>query len=191
MAIAVEKMTEDKRGPYTAEDYWNLPEGRRAELINGWLYDMAAPSRVHQRIVLGLARAFADYIDAHGGPCEVNVAPFAVNLFGDDSEFVEPDVTVVCDPAKLSDRGCEGAPDLVIEVVSPSCRTHDYLKKANLYEQAGVREYWIVDPETTQTAVYRYGSADPAALRLAIYPFDQPVPATIWDNFSVTLTDLL
>lgn len=191
MAVPMEKIPDEKWGPYTAEDYWSLPEGRRAELIYGELYDLAAPSRMHQEIVVGLLRAFADYIDEAGGPGEVNIGPFAVNLFGDDSMFVEPDVSVVCDPSKLSSRGCEGAPDLVVEVVSPSGRSHDYLRKANLYELAGVREYWIVDPATSQTVVYRYDAENPDALRLAIYPFDKPVPTGIWDGFSLTIASLL
>lgn len=191
MAAPMEKISDEKQGPYAAQNYWDLPEGRRAELINGELYDLASPSRTHQRIVLGTAYAMQRYVEEHDGPCEVNVAPLAVNLFGDDSVLVEPDVLVVCDPGKLSDRGCEGAPDLVVEVVSPSMRTHDYLRKAVLYERAGVQEYWIVDPETRQTAVYRYGSGDPDALRLALYPFDGPVPAGIWDGFSLTIASLL
>lgn len=172
-----------------ARDYWNLPEGRRAELIDGELLDMAPPSREHQRVVGELAYALRAHVKAHGGPCEVYEAPFSVNLRGDESTFVEPDISVVCDPARLSDRGCEGAPDLVVEVVSPSNWKADYFRKASLYESAGVREYWIVDPRSRQVHVYRYGS--PAA-PLASYGFGDPVPVGIWDGaLSIRLDDLL
>ena len=86
----------------------------------------------------------------------VSPAPFAVNLFADDTTYVEPDVSVVCDRDKLSDRGCEGAPDIVVEVVSPSNPEMDYISKLHLYDTAGVREYWICDPERERTTVYRF-----------------------------------
>lgn len=164
---------------YTSEDYWALPDGERAELIDGVLYDMAPPSRKHQEIVGGIYRAIANHIDAHDGPCKVYVAPFAVNLDACDANWVEPDVLVVCDPSKLSDRGCEGAPDFVAEVVSPSSRKHDYALKMCLYEEAGVREYWVVDPEAGRTTVYRYEATGPMPL---VYPFSVPVPMGIYNG---------
>lgn len=187
MAVPLEDL-EWEQGPYTSKDYWNLPDDRRAELIDGELYDMPTPGRVHQEIVGGIACHFANYVEAKGGTCEVYLGPFAVNLFGDDSAYVEPDVSVICDPSKLSERGCEGAPDLVVEVVSPSSRRRDYLLKAARYENAGVREYWIVDPDARQTAVYRYDLED---LRLSTYAFEEPVPVGIWGDLSITVADLL
>lgn len=163
---------------HTEEDYWNLPDGQRAELVDGMLYDMAPPSRVHQEIVGGVYRRLCAAIDGKGGPCKAYVAPFAVNLDADGATWVEPDVAVVCDERKLSDRGCEGAPDLVVEVVSPSSQRMDYIVKTARYERAGVREYWIVDPASRQTAVYRFGQQ---GLDLRTYPFDTPVPVAIWD----------
>ena len=118
-----------QRDFFTAQDYWALPEGTRAELIDGELYSMAPPSRKHQEIVSGLVWLLRDYIQHKGGPCKAYVSPFAVNLNADDSTYVEPDVLVVCDSSKLSDRGCEGAPDFVVEVVSPSSVRMDYVKK--------------------------------------------------------------
>ena len=174
--------------PRTAEDYWNLPDGVRAELIDGRLYDMTSPSRIHQGIVMGIAHAMFGYVETHGGACKVYPAPFAVNLFGDNSTFVEPDVSVVCDESKLSDRGCEGAPGLVVEVVLPSSRRTDYFTKAGLYERAGVREYWIVAPAARQTSVYTYGSE---SRLLATYSFDEPVPVGIWGDLSITLSEIL
>lgn len=172
-----------------AEAYWSLPEGRRAELIDGRLYDMAPPSRQHQRVVSELTRILGNYIAAHGGPCEVYPAPFAVNLDGDDRTWVEPDISIICDPDKLSDRGCEGAPDLTIEVVSPSTQRTDYITKAFHYEWAGVREYWIVDVDAAHTMVYRFSTGDACPRMFALA---DPVPVGIWDgDLSITVADLL
>ena len=95
---------------YTSEDYWNLPEGQRAELINGKLYAMAPPNRIHQRLVHQLDKLIGNYIDSNKGTCEVYPAPFAVNLTANDKVWVEPDISVIRDKDKLSDRGYEGAP---------------------------------------------------------------------------------
>lgn len=168
---------------YTAEDYWALPEGVRAELIDGELWDLATPSRAHQRISFELGHSLASFIEAHSGTCEVDTAPFAVNLFADDTTFVEPDVLAVCDRDKLSDRGCEGAPDFVAEVVSPSNTGMDYLTKLNLYHQAGVREYWICDPAKRRTHVYRFGAGQDESP--SIYPFSEPVPSVIFPGFTM------
>ena len=111
---------------YTSEDYWNLPEEERAELINGKFYDMAPPSRIHQKLVMELSATIREYIEKNHGSCEVYPAPFAVNLDADDQDWVEPDVSVICDPNKLTDRGCSGAPDLIFEIVSPASRKMDY-----------------------------------------------------------------
>ena len=165
----------------TADDYWSLPDGVHAELIDGELRDLASPSRKHQEIVAELTYAIKAHIVAHGGPCKVYQAPFVVNLFGDDSTFVEPDLSAVCDRAKLSDRGCEGAPDFVVEVVSPGNPGMDYVTKLNLYKEAGVREYWICDPERERAHVYRFeGDSVPS-----IYPFASPVPCGVFPGFEM------
>ena len=176
------------KGPATSQDYWNLPEGRRAELVGGRLYDMAPPSRMHQRIVHMIAHLLQSYIDEHGGPCQVYPAPFAVNLEADDATWVEPDVSVICDPAKLSDRGCEGAPDLVVEVASPSNRRMDYYVKSELYDRAGVREYWVVDPKRLRTTIYRFGEDGPI---ISFTPFDQPAPVGIFPGLQIAVGDLV
>lgn len=170
------------KGTCTAEDYWALPEGVRAELIGGELWDMASPNRVHQEIVMELSAQLRGFVVAHGGACKVYPAPFAVNLFANDSTFVEPDVSVICDHDKLSDRGCEGAPDFVAEVVSPSDMRRDYVTKLNLYSEAGVREYWICDPAKQRVLVYRFDTEDEPP---AIYPFSEPVPSGIFPGFVV------
>ena len=104
----------------TVEDIYNLPEGQRAELIDGQIHYMAPPSRSHQRIAGKLYTSISNYIDAKAGPCEPYIAPFAVFLNENDKNYVEPDISVICDPNKLTDRGCNGAPDWIIEIVSPA-----------------------------------------------------------------------
>lgn len=168
---------------YTAANYWALPEGRRAELIDGELWDLAAASRTHQEIVQGLSGALGNFVDENGSPCKVYPAPFAVNLFADDSTFVEPDVVAVCDRGRLSDRGCEGAPDFVAEIVSPGNPGMDYLTKLALYHKAGVREYWICDPNKRRTHVYLFG--DGVDETPVIYPFSSPVPSAVFPGFDM------
>lgn len=145
-----------KKLHYTAEDYWNLPEGERAELIDGTLYNMAPPSRIHQKLVMELAATLREFIKKNNGKCQVYPAPFAVNLDAENKDWVEPDFSVICDPNKLTERGCSGAPDLIFEIVSPASRKMDYSLKNAIYSQAGVREYWIVDPAKERTTVYHY-----------------------------------
>ena len=176
-----------KSNSYTSEDYWNLPEGERAELIDGKFYDMAPPSRIHQRLVSKLTSVIDQYITNHHGNSQVYPAPFAVNLDADDRDWVEPDVSVICDPNKLTDRGCSGAPDLIFEVVSPSSRRMDYNLKNALYANAGVREYWIVDPVKERVTVYHF--EDDAAP--TIYTFDQEIPVGIYPGLRIRIRDLL
>ena len=139
---------------YTSKDYWALPEGCRSELIDGQLYDIAPPSRIHQEIVFGILYLLKKHIESKKGGCKVYPAPFAVNLDADDKNWVEPDISVICDPDKLTDRGCSGAPDFIVEVVSPGSRRMDYAHKVSLYLESGVREYWIVDPENKAVQVF-------------------------------------
>lgn len=176
-----------KSRTYTSEDYWNLPEGQRAELIDGQLYDMAPPSRIHQKLCTKLASVIDSYITARKGDCEVYAAPFAVNLDAEDKDWVEPDISVICDKNKLTDRGCSGAPDWIIEIVSPSSRRIDYRQKLVLYEKSGVREYWIVDPERERTTVYHLESDDAPE----IYVFDQSIPTELYLDLAITISDLL
>ena len=172
---------------YTAEDYWNLPEGERAELIDGKFYDMAPPSRIHQKLVSKLTSIIDQYISDRHGSCEVYPAPFAVFIKDDDSNYVEPDISIVCASNKISHRGCEGAPDFIIEIVSPSSRKMDYSTKNALYADAGVREYWIVDPARERTTVYRY-EEDVAPV---IIPFHDTLKLKIYEDFEICIDDLL
>ncbi|MCD8103671.1 MAG: Uma2 family endonuclease [Lachnospiraceae bacterium] len=132
---------------YTIDDIEALPEGKRAELIDGVIYDISVPGSTHQFIISGLHDQISAYIASKEGKCRLLLSPFAVFLNKDDYNYVEPDLSVVCDPSKISNRGCEGAPDWVIEIVSPTSRPRDYFKKMFKYSTAGVREYWIIDPE--------------------------------------------
>ena len=174
---------------YTINDIYSLPEGSRAELIDGQIYYMAPPTRRHQCIIGELFAAIRAYIKGNGGICEVDIAPFAVFLNEDDKNYVEPDISVICDPGKLTDKGCFGAPDWIIEVVSPGSRRMDYFTKLFKYRAAGVREYWIVDPEKNRILVYNFESEDTGD-----YTFADSVRAGIYDdlfiNFS-TMADLL
>ncbi len=176
-----------KNDQYTSEDYWNLPEGTRAELIDGKLYDMAPPSLTHQTLSIELASTFRNYIKSKGGTCRVLTAPFAVNLDANNKNWVEPDVMVVCDKDKLTERSCIGAPDLIIEIVSPASRKTDYIKKNALYLDSGVKEYWIVDPMRKSTLAYCYEEdATPV-----FYPFDHPITVGIYPDLTITIADLL
>lgn len=172
---------------YTIDDIYNLPENQRAELIDGQLYNMAPPGRMHQKLVMELSATIRDHIKTNSGSCEVYPAPFAVNLAADDTTYVEPDISVICDKDKLTDKGCSGAPDFVIEIVSPSSRKMDYSTKNALYSDAGVREYWIVDPAKERTTVYRY-EEDVAPM---IFPFTQSIAVGIYGDLSIKISDLL
>ena len=166
---------------YTIEDIYNLPEGTRAELIDGQIYYMAPPSKMHQEILGALYRKIADYIDAKKGDCKIYFAPFAVFLNKDDINYVEPDISVICDPSKLDDKGCHGAPDWIIEIVSPGNPEHDYITKLGKYKAAGVREYWIVDPRKESITVYFF-EGDVWAEH---YRFSDAVPANIYDDLTI------
>jgi len=138
---------------YTYADYLNFPEGENVEIISGHIFNMSpAPSRIHQKIIMELAAEIRNYIKSNNGSCEVYPAPFDVVLKNDDEEasnsknIVQPDISVICDKDKLTDKGCTGSPDMIVEVVSPYNPSSDYVRKLNLYEQFKVREYWIVNP---------------------------------------------
>lgn len=171
----------------TSEDYWNLPDGQRAELIGGRLYAMAPPSRMHQKLIMELTAVIHNHIKKGSGSCEVYPAPFAVNLNADDSTWVEPDISVICNKDKLSDRGCDGAPDWIIEVISPSTQSLDYLKKLWLYQTAGVREYWIVNPITHVVNVFDLEHDE----KNIQYRFDNEIPVCIYEDLSICISDLI
>ena len=164
----------------TIDEIYALPDGQRAELIDGCIYDMAPPSRTHQKILGMLYQAIANYIADKRGSCEVYSAPFAVFLNQDDFNYVEPDISVICNPDKLDDKGCNGAPDWVIEIVSPSSRRMDYFIKLFKYRSAGVREYWIVDPDKNRITVWNLDEENTEE-----FAFSDTVAVNIYDDFSI------
>lgn len=137
----------------TLEEYRNLPEHERVEVIEGVVYDLAAPSPAHQETALEMAPQLRNYLK--GKTCKVFMAPLDVFLEEDlRPTVVQPDVLVVCDPKKIQKNGCHGAPDMILEVISPSTAGHDMITKMELYRKCGVREYWVVDPERQLVQVY-------------------------------------
>ena len=166
-----------QREDYTVEDIYALPEGTRAELIDVQIYYMAPLGRRHQNLLFSISRVIADYIDQKGGSCEVDIAPFAVFLNENDKNYVEPDISVICDTSKLNDRGCNGAPDWIIEIVSPASRKMDYFTKLFKYRTAGVREYWIVDPLKNLILIYNFDTSDSEQ-----YIFADTVKAGIYED---------
>lgn len=165
---------------HTIEDIYNLPDGQRAELIDGELYMMATPSRIHQKLVHFFDWVIGSYIHGKNGDCEIYPAPFAVFLNANNDIYVEPDISVICDKNKLTDEGCKGAPDWIIEIVSPSSRAMDYNKKLFKYRTAGVREYWIVDPMKQQIMVYNFEHDT-----FEQYSFSDKVKAGIYEDFEI------
>lgn len=172
---------------YTEDDYYNLPETTRAELIDGKIYYLAAPSRIHQKISSELYIIINNYIKSKNWTCEAYYAPFAVKLWKDRNTIVEPDISVICDLNKLTDKGCTGAPDWIIEIISPSNPSDDYVRKLNLYMDAGVREYWIVDPRTEIILVYFLKQSD---FRVEKYTFSEKIKSGIYDDLYIDFAKL-
>ena len=176
-----------KQDNHTIEDIYALPDGQRAELIDGVIYDMAPPGRIHQKLIGELHFTIRNYIKSNGGDCEIYPAPFAVFVNKNNDTYVEPDISVICDKNKLDDRGCDGAPDFIIEIVSPSSRKMDYSTKMLIYSNAGVREYWIVDPVKERTTIYRF-EEDVAPV---IIPFNQSIQVGIYNDLNINISELL
>lgn len=172
---------------YTEIDYYALPEDARAELIDGQIYYQAAPSRIHQKILGKIHQKIANYIDSKAGSCEVYPAPFAVKLWEERKTIVEPDISVICDPNKLTDRGCTGAPDWIIEIISPGNSSHDYIRKLNLYADAGVREYWIVNPINSTVLVYHL---EESKFEVSSYNFQDKIKVNIYDDLWIDFAEI-
>jgi Uma2 family endonuclease len=170
---------------FTIEDIYALPEGTRAELIDGQIYYMAPPSMIHQRISSFLHGCISRYITDNNGNCEIFAAPFAVFLSEDDENYVEPDISVICNPDKLTSKGCNGAPDWIIEIVSPSSKNMDYFTKLIKYRNTGVKEYWIVDPLKNMIHVYDF-----LAQETEIYSFADTINVNIYDNLYIDFSKI-
>jgi Uma2 family endonuclease len=181
----------DAEQRFTYADYkaWELDEGERFELIEGTAYAMAAPSDFHQAVSGEIFRQIANYL--RGKPCKARPAPYDVRLFyaedESDDTVVQPDVSVICDEKKRGTEGCRGAPDLVVEVLSPSNTGEEYVRKFNLYMKAGVREYWIVAPlsKTVQAFVLQNG-----AYVGTVYDSGRVLPSAVLEGLAVTLNDV-
>ncbi len=171
---------------YTIADIEALPEGERAELIDGELFRMDTPVTIHQMIQMALSARIWNYIAENKGSCRVLPAPFAVYIKKDRNNYVEPDISVICDRDKLDEKGCQGAPDWMIEIVSPSSKKMDYERKVQLYREAGAREYWIVDPETETVTVYDFASSPTPAQ----YPFSDQIKVGIFENLWLNLSEM-
>ena len=170
---------------YTIEDIYNLPNGERAELIDGQIYYMAPPTRKHQDIIGELFGIIREYIKSKKGSCKPYVAPFAVFLTKNNKNYVEPDISVICDKSKLTEKGCIGAPDWIIEVVSPSSKQMDYFTKLFQYRNTKVREYWIVDPLKNRITVYNFEIDD-----MEVYSFSDTIKVGIYDDFTINFAEI-
>jgi len=172
---------------FTYADYkdWELAEGERYELIYGEAFAMSAPNERHQLVLMELAAQFHVYL--RGKPCKVFPAPYDVRLYysGDDNDdtVVQPDITVVCDEKKRGNEGCRGAPDLVVEILSPSNSAVEMQRKLSLYQRAGVKEYWIVDGENKELMVYHFGDK----LGFFVYKSEDTVPVAVLPGLTVLL----
>ena len=165
-----------RQGEYTLEDYYALPDDIRAELIDGELIFLEAPSSIHQELISELLFEIKLYIRANNGPCKILPSPLDVQLDCDNRTMLQPDISIICHRDRIVKKGVYGAPDFCIEIVSPSSRKRDYEKKRMKYQNAGVREYWIVDPKTESVLCYFFEeSAEPPS-----YTFDDKIPVRIY-----------
>ena len=170
----------------TLEQYEALPENRRAEVFDGVVYDMGSPSQIHQTLSMELSYIFYNYIKSKKGACQVFSAPFDVKQSDKPLTIVQPDIMVICDKDKLDGQRCNGAPDFIIEIVSPSNPSEDYIRKLYYYKNAGVREYWIVDPRRkTITVNYFEGN-----LLNIQYSFDSTIKVNIYDDLYINFSDI-
>ena len=167
-----------KEKPSTLEDYYLLPENARGELIDGVIYDMSAPTWNHQAIIAEIFTQLYTCQKAHQSPCRVAMAPVDVQLDKDPYTILQPDILVLCDLQKIQNGICVGAPDMTIEIISSTSRSHDMVLKLNKYKSAGVREYWIVDPDNKKVLVYLFGDKN----LFMTYDFSDRVPVGISDG---------
>lgn len=171
--------TEKGQGEYTLEDYYAWPKEQRVELIDGVIYVMEAPYIVHQDIAGIVHMSIYEYIRKNKGKCKVFEAPVDVRLCRDEKTMVQPDVLVICDRNKITGRRIEGAPDFVLEIISESTQKKDMGIKLIKYREAGVREYWIIDPYKKALRIYNF-SKENAIPR--IYPLEGTAPVAVFEG---------
>ena len=170
----------------TLEQYEALPEEKRVEVFDGIIYDMASPSQIHQAISMQLSTVINNYILLKKGACSIFSAPFDVKLSDSPLIIVQPDIMVICDKDKLDEKRCNGAPDFIIEIVSPGNPADDYIRKLYYYKNYGVREYWIVDPRRKIITV-NYFEGNIVSVQ---YPFDSIIKVNIYDDLLINFSDI-
>lgn len=170
------------KGRYTLEDYYSLPDKIRAELIDGEFYYMSAPGRVHQKLLGEIYYEIKSHIRRKKGLCEVYLSPFDVFLDKDEKTVVQPDLLVACNPDMLDDKGLYGAPDFVLEIISQTTGKKDYTLKLNKYCNAGVREYWIVDPIKGRIVTYVFNGND---MDMRIWGIHDRIPVEIFGDLEI------
>jgi Uma2 family endonuclease len=186
----------DRQGTYSYADYLTWRFEQALEVIKGRIFPMAAPSRTHQRLSWKLTVAFDNHFKNHR--CEAYAAPFDVRLYDrakstkadkDIYTVVQPDLCVICDLNKLDERGCLGAPDLIVEILSPGNSSREMKIKRDLYAESGVREYWIVDPDHETVTRYNQETDDQYG-RPLIFVSDEQMPSVIFSDFTLILSEL-
>lgn len=170
----------------TLEQYEAFPEEKRAEVFDGIVYDMASPSQIHQTLSMELSNILYNYIKSKKESCQVFSAPFDVKLSDQPLTIVQPDIMVICDKDKLDGKRCNGAPDFIIEIVSPSNPSDEYIRKLYYYKNAGVREYWIVDPRR-KTVTINYFESNIVSVQ---YPFDSVIKVNIYDDLYISFSEI-
>lgn len=170
----------------TLEQYEALPEDKRVEVFDGVVYDMASPSQIHQTISMELSNIIYNYIKSKKGSCQLFSAPFDVRLSDKPLTIVQPDIMVICDKDKLDGKRCNGAPDFIIEIVSPGNPADDYIRKLYYYKNAGVREYWIVDPRRKIVTVNYF---EKNMLNIQ-YSFDSIIKVNIYEDLLINFSEI-
>lgn len=175
------------RESITLDQYDSLPEDKRVEVFDGIAYDMADPSLVHQTILLKIASLLDSYVSKKNGSCIVLPAPFDVKLSDYPLTIVQPDIMIICDRDKLDGKRCNGAPDFIIEIVSPGNASDDYIRKLFYYEKYGVREYWIVDPGRRIVTVNNFKNG----LLNVQYSFSSTIKVGIYEDLLIDFSEIV
>ena len=170
----------------TFEQYEALPEDVRVEVFDGVIHNMSSPTQVHQSVLTELLVTIRNYLKKQNGECQVFPAPFDVKLSDKPLTIVQPDIMIVCDKNKLDGKRCNGAPDFIIEIVSPGNPSDDYVRKLYYYQNYGVREYWIADPRR-KTVTVNYFEGDMLNIQ---YFFDSTIKVNIYDDLLINFSDI-
>jgi Uma2 family endonuclease len=194
MSDLAEKLkTESQHWTYNDYREWELEEGERFEILEGEAYAMAAPNDKHQEVSMEISGQLWSFLK--GKSCKVRSAPYDVRLFyredGRDTTVVQPDISVICDGKKRGPEGYRGAPDFIIEIMSPSTQSNDLFHKLNLYRKAGVREYWVVNIEDKTVEVFIFGNGKEGRDTTTMYEYPAVIPVHIFNGtFSINLADV-